>query len=725
MRFASHHFYEFGEFCLHPAERVLTKNNSPVDVTPKAFDILLLLVEHAGHLVTKQEILSRVWPDSVVEEANLSHHIFRLRKALGETDQTRFIETVPTRGYRFVADVSESKTEPPAGPVVSPGKGNFFSVGKVLITGVVILLAASVIGYFVWSRIKQKTQSSNQTPIIPNNKQLSITRITTSGRIAASTISPDGKFIAYSENYFDGTGSIFLRQTDTNAEVQLLEPGERIFGSMAFSPDNNFIHYILFDQQHTKGALYRLPVLGGQPTKLIDDVNLTFSLSPDGKKAAFFRDDANQQQKSLMVAALDGGETKVVLSRRTNELQFGIATAWSPDGKLLAFSGAEQPASTKNVDPDKFIFVAEVESGRTTKLSRETVNADGLMKWTSDQNGIVMLAEKPRIGNQIFFISYPEGELQRITKELNVYGNYGLGLTSDSSALVANLWETSSQLWTIDAGGSSENAEQLTNGLSDGARGLTVLADGRIAYSSRSGEDYDLWMLSDKGGRREGKPLSSDAYMEGEICASRDNQYLFFSSDRAGNQHLFRMHTDGSEVTQLTFGDEYNTSPACSPDGTSIVYASHKNGSTNIWRISTAGGTPVQVTDFEALSPSVSPDGKSIACIIPSDSVITNARLVVINAAGGPPQKTFDVIPFAWTYRAARWTPDGKSLVFHKTEKQTGNLWKQDLEGGTPGRLTNFKSEMIFNYVFSTDGQRLIVSRGKRTVNVVMLKNFM
>lgn len=63
--------------------------------------------------------------------------------------------------------------------------------------------------------------------------------------------------------------------------------------------------------------------------------------------------------------------------------------------------------------------------------------------------------------------------------------------------------------------------------------------------------------------------------------------------------------------------------------------------------------------------------------------------------------------------------------MFHKTEKQTGNLWKQDLEGGAPGRMTDFKSEMIFNYAFSTDGQRLIVSRGKRTVNVVMLKNFM
>lgn len=724
MHSASRHFYDFGEFRLDPEDKILSHNNSPVDVTPKAFDVLHVLVERAGRLVTKEEIFKRVWPDSVVEEANLSHHIFRLRKALGETNEKRFIETVPKRGYRFIAEVRESRIE--ALPEVGSGPviGRSFPFGKALIVAGVVLLAMSAIGYVGWSRRKRQEQSQTQNTQPRNNREMTITRITTSGRVAAATVSPDGKFIAYSENYFDGSGSIFLRQTDTNSEVRLLEPGERIFGSMAFSPDNAFIHYILFDQQHTKGALYRLPVLGGQPVKLIDDVNVAFTLSPDGKKATFFRDDANQRQKRLMIAALDGSEEQVVLTRRHDELQFGICAAWSPDGKLIAFSGAEQPTSTKNVAPNKFIFVVEIGSGRVTKLSRETLNADGLMKWTHDQSGIVLIAERPRIGNQIFFLSYPDGQLQRITKELNVYGNYALGLTRDGAALVANLWETSAQLWVLEASGSTESAEQLTNGLSDGPRGLAVLEDGRIAYSSRNGEDFDLWMLSEKGGRREGKPLTADLYTEGEICASPDNHYLFFTSDRAGDQHLFRMNTNGSNVTQLTFGNEYNTSPACSPDGASVVYASHKNGSTNLWRISTAGGTPVQVTDFEALSPSVSPDGKSIACIIPSDSVITNATLVVIPSEGGPPQKTFNVIPFAWTYRAARWTPDGRSLVFHKTEKQTGNLWKQDLDGSAPGRLTDFKSEMIFNYAFSADGKRLFVSRGKRTVNVVMLKNF-
>src|SRR4029078_4334417 len=119
------------------------------------------------------------------------------------------------------------------------------------------------------------------------------------------------------------------------------------------------------------------------------------------------------------------------------------------------------------------------------------------------------------------------------------------------------------------------------------------------------GEDYDFWIMIDKGGRREGKPITYDSFTEGDICTTPDSRYLFFTSDRAGGQHLFRMSTDGTEVTQLTFGDEYNTSPSCSHDGTHVIYARHQSGTTTLWRISTAGGTPTQLTTFEAVSPSV------------------------------------------------------------------------------------------------------------------------
>jgi DNA-binding winged helix-turn-helix (wHTH) protein/TolB-like protein/Flp pilus assembly protein TadD len=114
----SEQLYEFGSFRLDPGERLLLRAGEPIPLTPKAFDLLLVLVKEAGHLLEKEGLMKAVWPDSFVEENNLADNISRLRKALsdGENGQ-RFIETVPKRGYRFVADVKETNRERPKSTV--------------------------------------------------------------------------------------------------------------------------------------------------------------------------------------------------------------------------------------------------------------------------------------------------------------------------------------------------------------------------------------------------------------------------------------------------------------------------------------------------------------------------------------------------------------------------------------------------------------------------------
>ena len=102
------HLYQFGSFQLEPDERRLFRNGEPVSLTPKAFDTLVFLVERAGHLVEKEELMKALWPDSFVEEANLAQHVWTLRKTLGETqDGGQFIETVARKGFRFVATVTK------------------------------------------------------------------------------------------------------------------------------------------------------------------------------------------------------------------------------------------------------------------------------------------------------------------------------------------------------------------------------------------------------------------------------------------------------------------------------------------------------------------------------------------------------------------------------------------------------------------------------------------
>jgi len=109
MALKTKHLYEFGPFCVDASERVLLRDGQPLALTPKAFDLLLILVQHSEHVVEKDELMRWVWPDSFVEEGNLTRNIFTLRQALGEGPQ--YIETIPKRGYRFKASVKESWEE--------------------------------------------------------------------------------------------------------------------------------------------------------------------------------------------------------------------------------------------------------------------------------------------------------------------------------------------------------------------------------------------------------------------------------------------------------------------------------------------------------------------------------------------------------------------------------------------------------------------------------------
>src|SRR5260370_33959524 len=108
------HFYEFDEFRIDVSERLLLHEGTPLALPPKAFDVLLALVRESGHVLEKRELIDTVWPDTFIEENNLTQYISALRKALGDDRHgRRYIETVPRRGYRFVAPVSQVRDQGP------------------------------------------------------------------------------------------------------------------------------------------------------------------------------------------------------------------------------------------------------------------------------------------------------------------------------------------------------------------------------------------------------------------------------------------------------------------------------------------------------------------------------------------------------------------------------------------------------------------------------------
>ena len=168
-------FYEFGPFRLNAIERQLTRDGEVVALTPKVYDLLLVLVKNSGRMVDKGELMEELWPDTFVEEGNLTQNVSTLRKALGEnTNGHRYIETIPKHGYRFVADVSRvsengasdnGKIEviPSPLPLDQPRTRSWMTKRGFLAAGLVVL-GLAIGTYMVWMPRKPKPPTENGKP---------------------------------------------------------------------------------------------------------------------------------------------------------------------------------------------------------------------------------------------------------------------------------------------------------------------------------------------------------------------------------------------------------------------------------------------------------------------------------------------------------------------------------------------------------------------------------
>ena len=152
------------------------------------------------------------------------------------------------------------------------------------------------------------------------------------------------------------------------------------------------------------------------------------------------------------------------------------------------------------------------------------------MSWTGDGRNLVFVAKRPRGNNQLYLMDYPSGEVRQITNDLQSYGNYGMGVTADSSALVADVWERKEEIWSVDANGDASRAIRVKGGTSNGRLGITALPDGRIAYIARTGKSMEIWTAREDG--TEARALTTDSFTQKDVAASPDGRYLVFASDR-------------------------------------------------------------------------------------------------------------------------------------------------------------------------------------------------
>jgi Tol biopolymer transport system component len=257
-------------------------------------------------------------------------------------------------------------------------------------------------------------------------------------------------------------------------------------------------------------------------------------------------------------------------------------------------------------------------------------------------------------------------------------------------------------------------ARQITSGVArrDGAKGLSWTPDGRIVFSSGASGNLEIWIANADGSAS--RQLTSDRGVVAYPCACPGGRTILFTSLRVtGSAHVWRMDPEGGSLRQVTSGSGELFSE-CSPDGKWLAYTQNL-ASPTLWKAPLEGGKPIHLGEEVASYPSVSPDGKQIAAVLYGKD---KPGVAIRSSEGGKPSQYLD-LPAG----QVRWSADGAALLYAKSEAGASNIWVQRLAGGAPKKLTNFKTDRIFEFDLSRDGKRLAVSRGAANRDVVMIRD--
>lgn len=726
--------YEFRNFRLDAAERRLLRDGAPVTLPSKAFDLLLTLVENRGRLVEKDEIFASVWRDQIVEESNLTVHVSQIRKALGETKRNpRFIETVPGYGYRFVGDVSNltgeeilTETETPKritieketegekgrrGEEEKSFESSKISLSQKLAVGAVIILLFAAAGIF-WLSNRNRQNAAN-APVVLAEKQSNIKRLTGKGTVNHAVLSPDGKFFAYSlQDRSSYRSSLWLGQTSGNSDTQLHPVADLTYNPRSFSADGNHLYYTVSEpRSFDNGTLYKIPVLGGVPQKLVHGISVYVVLSPDEKQIAFVRGRRENKTESLVIADTDGSNEREIVARPAGQSFNSFSLAWSADGARVAFAAASGKGKSQE------IFAANAANGSVRQITALEWIAVSRAAWLRDGKGLVIVARNKNsfAENQIWRIDYETGEAQKITRDLQHYGST-LSLSADSNALVAAQATRESSIWVAPAENLAE-ARQITFGSAghEGWFGIDWTADGKIVYVARVDQSLTIWTMDTLGANP--KQITSAGFLDERPTATADGRYIVFQSNRSGATEIWRVNLDGADLRQLTF-DGKNTVPHSAPDGKTIFYTHESDGVNSVRQVAVEGGAAWGITDAECYNARVSPDGKRIAC---GSRFEGKMKLAIFLIEGGAPVKLFAVPPTYNFDGSIRWTRDGKRIAYRDW---ANGIWSQPVDGGAPERLEGLPAEKLYNYEWSPDGKQLAFTRGREVRDVVLISDF-
>jgi Tol biopolymer transport system component/DNA-binding winged helix-turn-helix (wHTH) protein len=608
--------YDFGPFRADAGRRLLLRQGEPIPLTPKAFDILLVLVQNHDRVVEKDELMKMVWPDTVVEENNLTRNISSLRRVLGEgPNEHRFIATLPGRGYQFAAEIAaaradtdiiferhsrarvsiegQSETDTESQPIrtslIEPKSWRHIAFGLTLTAALGAVLVAAV-------RIYVLRSSEDMLAV---QKILPVTSLP--DRAECGTLSPDGDRVAFTrQSDSPDSSGIYIKQIGSEDYLQVTHGVSD--WCPAWSPDGRYVAFSRYGEQ--EHSIYLISALGGAERKLHSGPPAAPPLdwSPDGKFIAFSAAPPGHRNSVISLLSLETLQEREVTEPVVGVLDWG--PAFSPDGKQLAF------VRNNGTNTKGDIIVITTDGTGIRRLTFDDAWISGPPTWTRDgrfilfssaRNGLPMMWKIPVLGGSPVLLG------------LGVKA-FRPSLSRTGHRLAFEQKMGTSSLWDLNVPVPGKNLLRNKVTASRGSNRMAELSpDGSkfVFISDRSGSN-EIYVCNADGANLLQLTHLGSASPPGVPHWSPDGQKIVLDAVLGGHSVIFAIHANGGSFHRLTGQGSDSVNASWSHDGKWIYFASNRTGQWQIWKMPSQGGDAIQLTrqgGFEAFE---SADGKSI-----------------------------------------------------------------------------------------------------------------
>ena len=597
--------YRFGSFELNPLEGELRKHGVHIKLQDQPLQILSLLLEHPGHVVSREEIQTKLWPpDTHVDYDNAINSAMRkLREALSDTSENpRFIETLPRRGYRFLGTIERlPRTEPetestpaaeaPVGSVerTKPGR----RMPAIAVASAIPLIAAVVVFWLKW---RPDANPGQLTPLPLTAAE---------GWESDPAFSPGGDQIVYA---WDETGKgssshIYIKMVGSGRAVQLTAAPESDF-SPTWSPDGRNIAFLRALKQTR--AIFMIPPLGGSERKLTDgDFAGSVSWSPDGRFLAAAEIKPPEHHSSLYLIAAENGE-KTRLTTLPDGKSWDEGPRFSPNGSTLLFKRCSGPFHCGLYLLD---LTSDYRPKERPRILRQESGAIGGAAWTVDGKEVVYALSGDTHWNFHLMKVRAEagGQPQRLTFSGERTDSPVIANRGNRLAYIQDVDDV--DLWQVQPGkqpqpfASSTRGEDSPQYSPEGSR---------VAFSSNRSGLMQIWVC-DADGRNSVQLTHFAVGHSGTPRWSPDGRWITFDRQIDEGWRIFIMASDGGQLRRLTRdsgADE--VIPSWSGDGKWIYYSGNRTGRFQIWKAATLAGKGTQLTHNGGFVAFESRDGQSI-----------------------------------------------------------------------------------------------------------------